>query len=217
MIKNVKLIGFDLDGTLANSLGDICNAVNYALRSFGFPERELAEFNHIVGNGHYLAIVRSCPEGTDEETIYKVMDVYLKYYDEHCGINTVLYDGIEELIDTLRDRGYKLAVMTNKVEETAVRVMNSFFPEGTFAVIQGNREDLPLKPLPDCGLWVCDQVGVKPEETVYVGDIGSDMVFSKNAEFFSVGASWGFRGRDELLENGADIIIDHPMDLIDYL
>ncbi len=217
MNKNIRLAAFDLDGTLVNSLGDLAFAINRAIGAKGFPARALGEFNMILGNGHKKAIERSCPPGTDETTVNEIMLDYLSYYDSHCCILTKPYDGVSELIASLRKRGIMTGIITNKIDMTARTVAEHYFPENSFDIIMGSRDDLALKPDPEPGILMCRQLKVSPSETVYVGDSGSDMVFARNAGFIGVGCTWGFRTRRELTDNGADHIIDHPYQLTEVL
>ena len=216
-MKNIRLVAFDLDGTLIDSRPDLAAAINKAIAAYSFPPRRLEEFNQIVGNGHHTAIIRACPEGTDEAIIDSIQESYLTDYDENCCVYTTVYDGIIELTEELRRNGIKMAILTNKIENTAEKVADFYFRDKPFSIIQGNRAGMPLKPDPAPGLWVCGELNIRPEETVYVGDSGSDMTFAKNAGFLAVGAGWGFRGREELLAHGADFVIHHPSELLQII
>jgi phosphoglycolate phosphatase len=217
MQRTIRLVAFDLDGTLIDSRRDLAASINKALRSASFPEREFHEFNRIIGNGQYTAMVRSCPEGTPKAVIDRLSSQFLDDYAENCCVATFAYDGITELTDVLRTRGIKMAVVTNKSQKAADKVIDYYFPGIKFSLISGEREGMPLKPDPMVGTLMCRKLRIPPEETLYLGDGGSDMDFAHNAGFYAVGAEWGFRGRQELTEHGADAIIRHPMELMELI
>jgi phosphoglycolate phosphatase len=217
MNRKISLVAFDLDGTLVDSRRDLAASINKALRSASFPEREFHEFNRIIGNGQYTAIVRSCPAGTQKEIIDRLALQFLDDYAENCCVETFAYVGIAELIDVLRAHGIKMAVVTNKSQKAAEKVTDFYFPGKPFSLISGDRKGMPLKPDPMVGILLCRELGIPPEETLYLGDGGSDMDFAHNAGFYAVGAEWGFRGRQELAEHGADAIICHPVELLELI
>lgn len=217
MNKKISLVAFDLDGTLVDSRRDLAASINKALLSASFPAREFHEFNQIIGNGQYTAMVRSCPEGTPKEVIDRLAAQFLDDYAENCCINTFAYEDMPELTAALRIRGIKMAVVTNKSQKAAVKVTDFYFPGKPFSLISGDREGMPLKPDPMVGVLLCRELGIPPEETLYLGDGGSDMDFAHNAGFYAVGAEWGYRGRQELMEHNADAIIRHPLELLELL
>lgn len=216
-MNDIRLVAFDLDGTLIDSRGDLANSINRALNLYAFPARELHEFNQIVGNGHHTAIARACPENTPDHIIDNILTHYLEDYDINCCFETYVYEGIRELTNELLIRNIKMAILTNKIEGTAKRVVDHFFPNKPFDVIQGNREGMALKPAPDSGIWLCETLHIPPENTIYLGDSGSDMTFANNVGFQAVGAAWGFRGREELLNAGANLVINSPIELLHFL
>jgi phosphoglycolate phosphatase len=214
MNRKIGLVAFDLDGTLVDSRRDLAACINRALRGASFPERAFSEFNRIIGNGQYTAMARSCPEGTPKEIIDRLAAEFLEDYGDHCCVETFAYEGTRELTDRLKEREIKLAVITNKTQKAAMRVTDFYFPGKPFSLIYGDRTGIPLKPDPMAGVLLCGQLGIPPEETLYLGDGGSDMDFAHNAGFYAVGAAWGFRGRQELAEHNADTIITHPLELL---
>lgn len=206
---------FDLDGTLTDTLGDLRNSVNYALNQFGFPERSLDEVRSFVGNGVRRLIYLSVPGNTSEEVSEKCLDVFKEYYKENSLVETKPYDGIIEMIEKLRKDGVKTAVVTNKMHEAAEDIVRIFFGN-LIDVTLGQVDGVAQKPQPDGINLVLEKLGVSKEKAVYVGDSEVDCITAKNAEIPCVGVTWGFRDRDVLIENGADIIVDSPEDIIKY-
>lgn len=206
---------FDLDGTLTDTLGDLRNSVNYALNQFGFPERSLDEVRSFVGNGVRRLIYLSVPENTSEEVSEKCLDVFKEYYKENSLVETKPYDGIIEMIEKLRNDGVKTAVVTNKMHEAAEDIVRIFFGN-LIDVTLGQVDGVAQKPQPDGINLVLEKLGVSKEKAVYVGDSEVDCITAKNAEIPCIGVTWGFRDKDVLIENGADIIVDSPEDIIKY-
>lgn len=206
---------FDLDGTLTDTLGDLRNSVNYALNQFGFPERSLDEVRSFVGNGVRRLIYLSVPGNTSEEVSEKCLDVFKEYYKENSLVETKPYDGIIEMIEKLRKDGVKTAVVTNKMHEAAEDIVRIFFGN-LIDVTLGQVDGVAQKPQPDGINLVLEKLGVSKEKAVYVGDSEVDCITAKNAEIPCIGVTWGFRDRDVLIENGADIIVDSPEDIIKY-
>ena len=206
---------FDLDGTLTDTLGDLRNSVNYALNQFGFPERSLDEIRSFVGNGVRKLIYLSVPENTSDEVSEKCLGVFKEYYKDHSLVETKPYDGIIGMIENLRNDGVKTAVVTNKMHEAAEDIVRIFFGE-LIDVTLGQVDGVAQKPQPDGINLVLEKLGVSKEKAVYVGDSEVDCITAKNADIPCVGVTWGFRDKDVLVENGADIIVDSPEDIIKY-
>lgn len=217
MKRKISLVAFDLDGTLVDSRQDLAISVNKILREAAFPERGMHEFNHIIGGGQYMAIVRACPKGTPKHNIDLLASRFLDDYAENCCIHTKVYNGILDLTEALHARHVKMAVVTNKSQNAAETVLNYYFPSKPFSLISGHSDGKPLKPDPTVGTLLCRELGIPPQAVLYLGDGGSDMVFAQNAGFFAVGAAWGYREKQELLENGADAVISHPVELLELI
>jgi len=217
MDKNIKLIVFDLDGTLLNTREDICNSMNYALAYYGLPERALDEYNHIVGGGTLTAAYRSCPENTPDEEVEKVFNLYKTHYSAHCLDKSYVYEGINTLLYRLRIMGMILGVLTNKTDTEAKKILDHYFPNKPFAAVLGNRGDIPIKPRPDMGIWLCRTLNISASSGLYLGDSDTDVLFAKAVGFVPVGAGWGFRGREELIYAGAKAVLDNPKELLDLL
>lgn len=203
---------FDLDGTLVDSLADLADATNYALKILGQPCWNLQEYKVKIGNSTNLLISRAL--AADKQYLFnEALEKMRGKYAQICLNKTRPYDGIPEVIDELRKRQVKLAVLTNKDRNMAEKIVSHFF-DGCFDAIVGATTGNPIKPDPTQTLQLIDRFKLKAQEAVFVGDSEVDMQTAKACNIFAVGVSWGFRNRQELSENGADIVIDEPGDII---
>lgn len=207
---------FDLDGTLLNTLGDLRAATNYALEVRGLPPHSMEEIRQFIGNGIRLLICRAMPEGTPEAEIDAALDDFKAYYAAHIHDRTVPYDGIPQLLTALRKRGIKVAVLSNKIDSASQQLIEYFFP-GKTDVVFGEHVGVPRKPDPTSCRMVMQQLGVQPEQVLYVGDSGTDMQTAKNAGLYAVGVTWGFRSEEVLLEYGADVLVHRPEQILQIL
>lgn len=211
----IKAVIFDLDGTLLNTLEDLANACNYALKSCGFKVHNVNDYTRFVGNGRYKLIERIVPVEykKDKEVINKVLSLFDEYYGEHMIDMTKPYDGINEMLEELKEKNIKLAVVSNKPHEFAGDVVKKYF-DNKFEITYGQRENHPTKPDPKTVYEVMEYLGVNKNECIYVGDSDVDVNTAKNAQVKSVGVAWGFRGEGELKDAGADYIINKPSELM---
>ena len=207
---------FDLDGTLLNTLGDLRAATNHALEVRVLPPHSMEEIRQFIGNGIRLLICRAMPEGTPEAEIDAALDDFKAYYAAHIHDRTVPYDGIPQLLTALRKRGIKVAVLSNKIDSASQQLIEYFFP-GKTDVVFGEHVGVPRKPDPTSCRMVMQQLGVQPEQVLYVGDSGTDMQTAKNAGLYAVGVTWGFRSKEVLLENGADVLVHRPEQILQIL
>lgn len=207
---------FDLDGTLLNTLGDLRAATNHALEVRGLPPHSMEEIRQFIGNGIRLLICRAMPEGTPEAEIDAALDDFKAYYAAHIHDRTVPYDGIPQLLTALRKRGIKVAVLSNKIDSASQQLIEYFFP-GKTDVVFGEHVGVPRKPDPTSCRIVMQQLGVQPEQVLYVGDSGTDMQTAKNAGLYAVGVTWGFRSKEVLLEYGADVLVHRPEQILQIL
>lgn len=207
---------FDLDGTLLNTLGDLRAATNHALEVRGLPPHSMEEIRQFIGNGIRLLIRRAMPEGTPEAEIDAALDDFKAYYAAHIHDRTVPYDGIPQLLTALRKRGIQVAVLSNKIDSASQQLIEYFFP-GKTDVVFGEHVGVPRKPDPTSCRMVMQQLGVQPEQVLYVGDSGTDMQTAKNAGLYAVGVTWGFRSKEVLLENGADVLVHRPEQILQIL
>ena len=216
-MKN-RLAIFDLDGTLLDTIGDLAEACNYmlSLRELGSHTRE--EYAKMVGNGIFNLVKRALPEELrKDEYVMAARADFLDFYTANIDRHTRPYEGIYEVLRTLQDEGWSLAVASNKFDEGTQKLVCSIFPDIHFSAIYGNKEGFPLKPdaaLLDLIIKECDADVVT---TWMIGDSGVDIQTAKNAGVRSIGCSWGFRPRTELEEFGADYIVDAPSEILQIL
>ena len=207
---------FDLDGTLLNTLDDLAASVNYALRTHGMPERTLDEVRSFVGNGVRLLMERAIPEGSANPRFEETFATFRAYYMEHSLDTTRPYDGIPEVIHALKQRGCRLAVVSNKFYAATQELIRHFFPEITVAIGEHEAEGIRKKPAPDTVFEALRQLGVGKEKAVYVGDSDVDLQTACNSGLPCISVLWGFRNRDFLLAHGATTFISHPEELLKY-
>lgn len=193
---------FDLDGTLLNTLADLAAAGNHALDTLGLPLHEIEAYKTFIGNGIPNLIRRMLPEGSGDTLQSEALQLFSAYYAAHHSDRTKPYDGIPALLETLRARGVKTAVVSNKAHVFSVELIRRFFGE-TVGPVYGTGNDLPRKPDPTAVLRVMEELGVQPSETLYVGDSDVDMRTARNAGLDACGVLWGFRSKDVLAESGA--------------
>lgn len=214
----IKALIFDLDGTLLDTLEDLANACNYALKTCGFKVHNVKDYTRFVGNGRYKLIERIVPDEykKDKKVIDKVLGLFDEYYEKHMIDMTKPYNGIMEMIKDLKEKKIKIAVVSNKPHEFAVDIVRRYFGDA-FEITYGQRPNHPTKPDPKTVYEVIELLNVEKNECIYVGDSNVDVNTAKNAGVKSVGVSWGFRGEGELRETGADYIIKNPIELIELL
>ena len=205
---------FDLDGTLLDTLSDLELAVFHALHAFDMPQRSIDEVRMMVGNGIKNLIDRAVPDGTPPEKTAEVLAVFRDYYAKNSRINTAPYDGIIAVLKLLSQKGYKMAVISNKVD-FAVKDLNRDFFADYIPIAIGDREGKNKKPAPDSLYEAMELLGVSKEECLYIGDSDVDILTAKNAGIPCIGCAWGFRGREFLREHGLsdEMILDTPAEL----
>lgn len=210
-----KLVIFDLDGTLLNTVEDLGNATNYALAQCGFPVHRIDEYYQMVGRGIYNLFRAAVPsEYASEENVQKMASYFLPYYDAHKCDFTKPYDGIMEMLKTITGKGVCLAVASNKYQDGAEKLVHHFFGEYEFVKILGQRDGQPIKPDPAIVDQILAEVPyISKSETVYVGDSNVDMQTGANAQVRTIGVSWGFRSREELAAYNPSAIVDSPDEL----
>lgn len=202
---------FDLDGTLADTLQDLADAVNYGLKELGYPVHSVESYKQMVGNGAEKLCFRALPENSKDRT-KELYDIFCIRYGSHYLDNTRLYDGIEETINILSQSGVKLAVATNKPQDAARKITAAFLPDAGFLKVLGGCEERPKKPDPAVIREILD--GLPDDNLVYmIGDSNVDIQTAKNTGLVSIGCAWGFRGRQELESAGADHIAEKPQDI----
>ena len=211
----IRAVLFDLDGTLTNTLDDIADAMNRALRMHGLPEWPVDAYRYLVGNGAKILARRAVRE--EQQLAPSVQRAYQAYYETHTQVKTQPYEGVAELLAALQAKKLPMAVFSNKPDADTKNVVAHFFPGIRWAVVRGQVEGVPVKPDPEGALAVASAMGVSPGEVLYLGDTGTDMSCALNAGMHPVGALWGFRTAQELTESGAEGLAAHPLDVLKFL
>lgn len=214
--QGIKAVVFDLDGTLLDTLDDLANATNWALRWNGLPERTLDEVRQFVGNGVQQLIRRAVPEGTSEEVFRKTFSDFKQYYVVHCQEKTRLYDGVPEMLKALKSQGYRLAIVSNKLQAGVDELYERYFND-TVEVAVGERPEVNRKPAPDMVMAALAALGVTADEAVYVGDSDVDLQTARNSGLPCISVLWGFRDHDFLVGHGATTMISTPAELVNLL
>lgn len=211
-----KLVIFDLDGTLLNTIYDLAQSTNFALAENGFPTHEVAEYNYFVGNGINKLFERALPEGGErtEANIAHIREKFLIHYDQHNADKSRPYEGIPELLETLDKRGILLAVASNKYQAATEKLVAHFFPQIHFAAIFGQREGIPTKPNPQIVEDILGITNIGINETLYVGDSGVDMQTALNSKVEACGVTWGFRPIEELEQFHPAHIVHTPKEIL---
>lgn len=206
---------FDLDGTLLDTLGDLATSVNYALRTHGMPEHSIDDVRRFVGNGVRLLMERAVPDGAANPLFDEAFVTFRKHYMEHSLDTTRPYDGIPEMLAELKSRGCRLAVVSNKFMLATQELIHHFFPDTIeVAIGEHEAEGIRKKPAPDTVFAALKQLGVDKDGAVYVGDSDVDILTAHNSGLLCISVLWGFRDRDFLIQNGAEIFISAPSELL---
>lgn len=213
-----RLVIFDLDGTLLNTIGDLAVSCNAVLAMRGLPQHSYEDYCGFVGNGIMRLVERALPEPLRTEfTVSAVRHDFIDYYTANIDTYTKPYDGIPALVESLAQRGVALAVASNKFQAGTEKLIKRFFPDVRFAAVLGQRPDVPLKPDPAIVDDIVKITGVAREDILYVGDSAVDMQTARAAGVRAVGCSWGFRAREELEAEAPAAIIDRPEELLALL
>lgn len=215
-LKNTVI--FDLDGTLSDSIQSIKYSCDKTMEVFGYGPFSVEQYKYFIGDGAANLVRRALEAGGDAKLAHfeEAYALYREIFKENCMFRVRPYDGIQELLAALKAQEVKIAVLSNKPHAETVNVIESLFGKGCFDVIQGQKENVAIKPSPEGAFQILEQLGVGAAEVVYLGDTATDMKTGKNAGFFTVGALWGFRDRTELEEGGADAVISYPLELLRY-
>jgi len=211
----IKLVIFDLDGTLLNTLQDLADCNNYILRKNNYPEHPMDSFRYFVGDGIRKLIERTIPESErTPEKIDKIMADFISYYHIHNADKTAPYKGIVPLLTELNRKNILIAVASNKAHEIMSPLMEHYFPGIHFAAALGNRKGVPTKPDPAIVKEILQFTGISETQTLYVGDTSVDMKTATAAGIRKIGVLWGFRTKEELVSAGADHLIEKPEEIL---
>lgn len=214
-----KAVIFDLDGTLSDSIHSIKHCGDEAVAVFGYGPFSVEQYKLFVGDGAENLIKRMLIAAGDDSLTHfsEAFARYKELFREGCMYQVKPYDGIRELLAELKNKGVALAVLSNKPHTETIHVIETLFGKDLFDVIQGQKENVAIKPSPAGVFQILEQLALTPEDILYLGDTATDMKTGKSAGAFTIGALWGFRDRKELEEACADAIIDHPLQLLQYL
>lgn len=217
--KDFKAILFDIDGTLLDTLKDIADSMNSALARFNFPIHALDKYRHFVGDGMENLVRRTLPDWakSDPRQVSECLQLLLRIYELNWNVKTRPYPGIPELLDALTARGLRMAVLSNKLHDFAVKAVEEFLAGWRFELILGERPSVPRKPDPSSALEIAGRLAIEPADFLYLGDTATDMKTATGAGMFAVGALWGFRDSGELIASGAAKIISKPVELLELL
>ena len=215
-MKKYDTVIFDLDGTLLNTLEDLADSVNYALALHGFPCRRIDEVRSFVGNGVGNLMRLSVYGGLDNPHYEKCLADFRSHYSQNLQNKTAPYEGIMCLLEQLSREGYKLAIVSNKFDK-AVKGLNSTYFGEYIKVAIGEAEGVSRKPAPDTVVKALKELGASADKAVYVGDSEVDIQTARNSGISFVGVTWGFRGREVLEQEGAELIIERPQELLEIL
>jgi len=213
-----KAVIFDLDGTLLNTLEDICDSVNRVLKNRGFKEHKLEEYQYFVGEGAGVLIERVLPKSQKSPKIIQdCLNDFKVDYSKNWDNKTSAFLGINELLTELTKRNIVVSILSNKPQFYTELCVKKFFKDHKFKIIYGQRETVPRKPDPTSAIEISKIININPENILYVGDTPIDMQTANSAGMYAVGVSWGFRPVEELIRNKAKVIIQTPDELLKLL
>ena len=208
---------FDLDGTLLDTLADLADSCNHVCANHGWPTHDYSDYRYFIGNGAAKLVERAIPESVRGTQLgQEALNEFLVYYEQHKADKTGPYAGMPEVVDTLKQAGIKIAVLTNKPDAAAGPVMEQYYP-GVFELVQGGLPGVPLKPDPTPVHKLLERMGAGREGTLFVGDSNVDIQTARNSGLSGCGVLWGFRSRQELEGEGADYIAAKPEDLLNII
>ncbi len=215
---DIKVIIFDLDGTLLNTLDDLADSTNFALSKFNYPTRSIEEIRTFVGNGVAKLIERAIPDGRNNPNFDKCLEIFKQHYSINKYNKTAPYNNIINLLMELKEKNYKIAVVSNKFDLAVKELCEKYFPNLIdIAIGENEAEGINKKPAPDTVNLVLQQLGLTSNQAIYVGDSDVDILTAKNSNMPCISVTWGFRDREFLINNNAQIIINTPKEIIDYL
>jgi phosphoglycolate phosphatase len=211
----IRLVIFDLDGTLLNTIADLAAATNQALAYYGYPTHPTEAYRYFVGNGINKLFERALPEADrSEENVLRIRSRFVPYYDVHNADLSRPYPGVTEVLKTLSEEGIQVAVASNKYQSATQKLVAQYFPGIPFVEVLGQREGIAPKPDPTIVFDILRTAGIAKEEVLYVGDSNVDMMTAKNAGVSVCGVTWGFRPRTELEAHHPDFLVDKAEEIL---
>ena len=210
-----RLVIFDLDGTLLNTIADLAQSTNHALQALGYPTHQTEKYNLMVGNGINKLLERALPqEEQNEENIQRMRSYFIPHYDAHNADLSAPYPGVVKLLETLQEQGLQLAVASNKYQAATEKLVKHYFPQINFVAVLGQREGVEVKPSPVIVEDILSQSSADKKDVLYVGDSGVDMQTAINAQVEACGVTWGFRSRKELASFSPAHIVDKAEEIM---
>ena len=212
----ITTIVWDMDGTVLNTLIDLRDSVNFVLRKYNMPEHTIEEYRQFFGSGIRYALECAVTERTSSETIDEMLPIFKEHYDAHCLDNTCPYDGIVDAMKKLKDSGYKMAIVSNKIDSAVKELNERFFSEYVDVAI-GERDGIKRKPAPDMVEQALIELGSTKENAIYIGDSEVDLQTARNSELPCISVLWGFRDKEFLIKEGATKFAETPEELVNIL
>ena len=203
---------FDMDGTVLDTLDDLCDSINHSLAEFSLPNVSREHVRQCLGNGAAFLVSHSIPAGSSPELEANVLAFYKPWYDAHCLIKTAPYEGILPMMQSLKEQGLRLAIISNKPDRAVQELSDAFFP-GLLELSVGESPSVRRKPAPDTVLTAASQIGLSVDQCVYVGDSEVDLETARNAGMDCISVTWGFRDEAQLIEAGASVLVRTPEEL----
>ena len=203
---------FDMDGTVLDTLDDLCDSINHSLAEFSLPPVSREHVRQCLGNGAAFLVSHSIPAGSSPELEANVLAFYKPWYDAHCLIKTAPYEGILPMMQSLKEQGLRLAIISNKPDRAVQELSDAFFP-GLLELSVGESPSVRRKPAPDTVLTAASQIGLSIDQCVYVGDSEVDLQTARNAGMDCISVTWGFRDEAQLIEAGASVLVRTPEEL----
>jgi phosphoglycolate phosphatase len=217
-MNKIKAMIFDLDGTLLDTVADIMDSCNAGLAASGFPPHGLEAYKYFIGDGIEELVRRALPEDKrNEKMVKECLAIVTAEYKKRWHNKTKPYDGIIDMLKTINEKNIPMAIFSNKPHDFTEDTVNYYFPEIKFSFVLGAKECNPKKPDPWGALYIAKNLAISTEEFAYLGDTAVDIATAKAASMLSVGAGWGFRGKEELENAGADYIVEKPEEFLELI
>lgn len=212
-----KAVLFDLDGTLLDTIGDLTDSINIALNHLGFPGHDVNACKMFVGDGVEMFAIRALPKNNrDQVTVAKCVALVRQEYTQRWANKTRPYNGIPQLLDAITSRSLEMAILSNKPHEATKEMVAALLSKWRFNPVVGAQPAVPKKPDPTLANHISQELRIPPEQFLYLGDTGTDMKTAQSSGMFAVGALWGFRSAEELMGSGAQVLVEHPREVLQF-
>ena len=213
-----KAVIFDLDGTLLDTIKDLGSSMNYILEKYGFPVHDEEHYVRAIGNGLRNLAKVSFPENVvTNELLDKAVPEFIEHYGNHCMEKTVVYEGINELLEFCKKNNVLISILSNKRDDLVKELIPHYFPDYDFAYTLGESPEFPRKPDPTSALYLAELLKVSPSDILFIGDSIYDIKTGKNAGMKTIAVTWGYQPKEQLTEESPDFIADFPAQIIEYI